>query len=394
MKANITASVKALADALDGRHAQRSSGLDLGRAVVDSAVGEPATAGGSVASLGEAGGNEGAAGSRNPVVNARTPPPPPSAPAAAAAPAAPPAPAEPVGLPSASSGQLPLRGGAASSLEPPSGSVASLADAELPAETPQLARLGRRRPSAGGASGGTDATAAGQSGARGEPAVAAAARLPTSAPTPLPSLPGAAAAESAATSSSGGGGGEVGLVRRTSSRGSASAVVAAASGASPPGSAPAAFVVMGTSLLDPDKAALAELVRVAAAAGVRILSIDAFDPARPPTHVVTQTTVGQGRDAAGNARALRTCKRTLKTIQGVLSGAWLLDAQWLHASARAGTPVPEAPFEVETDLKSLPQVRCSRGWLFSPFYSVSRLYCSRRIGLARQRHGPWLRSGG
>ncbi|KAK9815301.1 hypothetical protein WJX72_001308 [[Myrmecia] bisecta] len=55
------------------------------------------------------------------------------------------------------------------------------------------------------------------------------------------------------------------------------------------------------------------------------------------THVIC------GVEATGRAR------RTLKYMQGVLAGAWVLDASWLRASLQAGHALPEDAFEVPGD---------------------------------------------
>jgi len=114
---------------------------------------------------------------------------------------------------------------------------------------------------------------------------------------------------------------------------------------------------MGTGLLEPDKAAIIKVVELLTVAGVEAAYLDALDGARLPTHVVTQTAKTPGRDAGGAERMLRSCKRTLKMTQGMLCGAWVLDAAWLQESVKAGALQPEAPFEVEVDLKSVPQAR-------------------------------------
>lgn len=43
------------------------------------------------------------------------------------------------------------------------------------------------------------------------------------------------------------------------------------------------------------------------------------------------------------------CRRTLKYLMGVLSGAWVLGAPWVAASLAAGAPAPEERHEVQRD---------------------------------------------
>ena len=220
-------------------------------------------------------------------------------------------------------------------------------------ETPQLARLGHPR-STGSAGGTRPATAmAGQSG--GGSSSSAVPALPPPAPAgPLPPPPMPDAACGPGSGGSGRSEKDKNLARR-SSRLSASAG-AAGSPAGQQRGRPSGVFIMGTGLLEPDKAAIIKVVELLTIAGVEAAYLDAFDGTRMPTHVVTQTATTPGRDAGGADRALRSCKRTLKMTQGMLCGAWVLDANWLHASVRAGALQPEPPFEVEVDLKSVPQV--------------------------------------
>lgn len=220
-------------------------------------------------------------------------------------------------------------------------------------ETPQLARLGHPRST--GSAGGTrpPTTMVGQSGG-GSSSSAFHAVVPSGPPPPPDAASGPGSGGTGRSDK------DKNLARR-SSRLSASAGAAGSPAGQQPGrpaaSSTAGVFIMGTGLLEPDKAAIIKVVELLTIAGVEAAYLDAFDGARLPTHVVTQTAKTPGRDAVGAERMLRSCKRTLKMTQGMLCGAWVLDAAWLQESVKAGALLPEAPFEVEVDLKSVPQAR-------------------------------------
>ena len=168
---------------------------------------------------------------------------------------------------------------------------------------------------------------------------------------------------------------EDGLTRRSSR------LSGIGSGASPV--LPAGLVIMGTSLLQPDKDALVEVIRLLNASGVHAAYMELLDPTRPPTHVITQmipAAASRVRDAAGMERTLRVCKRTLKIMQGVLCGAWVLGADWLDACVKAGAVLPEGPFEIDADVRTLPE---PSDW-FGPA-KARRLAAERKVGWEMQK---------
>lgn len=106
------------------------------------------------------------------------------------------------------------------------------------------------------------------------------------------------------------------------------------------------IVLVGTGLTVQERAALAS---AAAAIGNGATVADVFDPLTV-THVITPVVAGGNapHPGAGSAstsaaipflvsgRPLRTCKRTVKYLQGVLCGAWVLTMDWVREVVRAG----------------------------------------------------------
>lgn len=160
-----------------------------------------------------------------------------------------------------------------------------------------------------------------------------------------------------------------GSVIRRSSRISSSSCTPAESVLSAPSAAASAparrteavrrAVFMGTSLTQPDKEALSMVLKMLSAAGSSPLYSEIFEASGPPTHVVTAVIPPGDSTLSGPAAGLRVCKRTLKVIQGMLCGAWIVSSEWLHESVRAGRVLPEEGFEVQADMKSLP---CIADW--------------------------------
>jgi hypothetical protein len=115
-------------------------------------------------------------------------------------------------------------------------------------------------------------------------------------------------------------------------------------------------VLLGTGLLPNDKAALANMLKLMEGAGADAHYADAFDSAAPPTHVVTVTVTESDASCAGGRPEMRICKRTLKVMQGMLCGSWLVSTDWLYESLKAGFVLDEESFEIQTDVKSLSNV--------------------------------------
>lgn len=63
------------------------------------------------------------------------------------------------------------------------------------------------------------------------------------------------------------------------------------------------------------------------------------------TRVVVRCSLREGRAIAG--------ARTMKYLEAVVSGAWVLSPEWVHSSMRAGHWLPEADFEVQGDPSAL-----------------------------------------
>lgn len=59
------------------------------------------------------------------------------------------------------------------------------------------------------------------------------------------------------------------------------------------------------------------------------------------TRVVVRCTVSEGRQIAG--------ARTIKYLDAVLAGAWVLSPDWVHESMRAGHWLAEGKFELQGD---------------------------------------------
>ena len=91
-----------------------------------------------------------------------------------------------------------------------------------------------------------------------------------------------------------------------------------------------ALVLCGTALTDSARRTLKRVVRL-----LKAREAESFDPS--VTHVITRV--------LPDAQPL-TCRRTLKFVQGVLAGAWVLSSDWLDACISAGTRAPEASFEI------------------------------------------------
>lgn len=101
---------------------------------------------------------------------------------------------------------------------------------------------------------------------------------------------------------------------------------------------PRSVAMVGTGLSDEERATLERMARIP---GVEILST--FSTAAV-THVVTPlATVVDGN---------RLCKRTLKYMMGILSGAWIVGMDWVDACIAANGIVPEAPFQIHGDMKT------------------------------------------
>ncbi|KAF7842918.1 protein BREAST CANCER SUSCEPTIBILITY 1-like protein isoform X1 [Senna tora] len=47
------------------------------------------------------------------------------------------------------------------------------------------------------------------------------------------------------------------------------------------------------------------------------------------------------------------CKRTLKVLQGILEGKWILNVEWIKASLKAKEPVDEEPYEITVDIHGI-----------------------------------------
>jgi len=68
--------------------------------------------------------------------------------------------------------------------------------------------------------------------------------------------------------------------------------------------------------------------------------VDSWDGARAPTHLLMVTKTKDGK---------RRCKRTLKYLQAVARGIWVVDVRWLQACVNQESHVSEGTYEVHAD---------------------------------------------
>ena len=71
------------------------------------------------------------------------------------------------------------------------------------------------------------------------------------------------------------------------------------------------------------------------------------------SHVVTtrpKAGANNTHEAGTSAEAAYNCTRTLKYMQAVIHGKWVVDISWLHASRQAGYFVDERPYEIAGDM--------------------------------------------
>lgn len=138
---------------------------------------------------------------------------------------------------------------------------------------------------------------------------------------PAPGHGGESAAHSSAGSS--------GSVRRSSAR--------VLPGTRPPGSAAKPITMVGTALAGEELAALAAAVKVIRA-GSRVS--EAFEPGVTTHIVINDAKHGLGgRPAAAsflNQSGRVLCRRTLKYMQGVLCGCWVVTPAWLLECVKQG----------------------------------------------------------
>ncbi|CAE7448238.1 BRCA1 [Symbiodinium sp. CCMP2592] len=80
--------------------------------------------------------------------------------------------------------------------------------------------------------------------------------------------------------------------------------------------------------------------------GLAVNSLTGGGNGRTNVRVVVQCTLSD----AGQSVAT---KRSLKYMEGVLSGAWVLSSEWVHSSLRAGHWLPEVRFQLAGDLHAL-----------------------------------------
>jgi len=79
--------------------------------------------------------------------------------------------------------------------------------------------------------------------------------------------------------------------------------------------------------------------------GLAVNSLTGGGNGRTNVRVVVQCTLSEGQSVA--------TKRSLKYMEGVLSGAWVLSSEWVHSSMRAGHWLPEVRFQLAGDLHAL-----------------------------------------
>jgi hypothetical protein len=117
----------------------------------------------------------------------------------------------------------------------------------------------------------------------------------------------------------------------------------------------AAFAASGrlmlcvTGIIPADKDSLSAAVDALRSSGVGVDVASSYGT--EVTHLITATVpvsaaAQAAAAAAGYTGVTRSTKRTLKLCSGMLGGAWVLDAGWMHAVVAAGGWVPEGPWEV------------------------------------------------
>ena len=181
-------------------------------------------------------------------------------------------------------------------------------------------------------------------------------------------------------------------------------------------------ILCGTSL---DAAYRERLLRVGAlvqgSGGNGGGTTDEFDPTRV-THLITRTTTpAPGRRVselvtemlhpqaprATTSTSVDTdttplvCKRTLKYVQAVLCGCWVLSAEWLDACLEAGRVVDEGPFELTGDWGNPLTLAPKRGREAAAAGCVQTLFAGLRVRIlepldltSRQEMALLVRCGG
>ena len=120
--------------------------------------------------------------------------------------------------------------------------------------------------------------------------------------------------------------------------------------------------LLASALNKTDAAALSQLQQLVAPRLIQCAG------SRPPaaTHVVvgshahTVTSASASASSSASAGDPFTARRTIKYCCGVLSGAWVLTAAWIHDSLAAGKLLPEAAYEVRGDHVARGAARTSR----------------------------------